>query len=97
MHYTFNLRDISKVFQGLCSGDAKSTQDTTDLVRLWMHEVDRVFGDRMISRTDKGVLQKLCFEEATKMKVKEKDILNVERLLYGDYFNGIDGDNRPYV
>ena len=81
----------------MCSGDAKSTQDTVDLIRLWMHEIDRVFGDRMINKSDKGVLNELCIAEATKMKVKEKDIMNVERLLYGDYFNGIDGENRPYV
>jgi dynein heavy chain len=97
MHYTFNLRDISKVFQGMCSGDAKSTQDTIDLIRLWIHEVDRVFGDRMINKNDKGVLNDLCVAEAGKMKVKEKDIMNVERLLFGDYFAGIDGENRPYV
>jgi dynein heavy chain len=24
-HYTFNLRDISKIFQGVCSADAKRT------------------------------------------------------------------------
>jgi dynein heavy chain len=97
MHYTFNLRDISKVFQGMCSGDSKSTQDVIDLIRLWIHEVDRVFGDRMINNKDKSVLNELCVAEAVKMKVKEKDIMNVDRLLYGDYFAGIDGENRPYV
>jgi dynein heavy chain len=51
----------------------------------------------MINKNDKGVLNDLCVAEAGKMKVKEKDIMNVERLLFGDYFAGIDGENRPYV
>jgi hypothetical protein len=51
----------------------------------------------MINKSDKKVLNDLCIAEAEKMKAKEKDIMNVPRLLYGDYFAGIDGENRPYV
>lgn len=48
-HYTFNLRDISKIFQGVCSSDQKTTQQPVDLIRIWVHEAQRVFGDRMIN------------------------------------------------
>jgi dynein heavy chain, axonemal len=37
-HYTFNLRDISKIVQGVCSGDQKQTQQPVDLMRIWIHE-----------------------------------------------------------
>jgi dynein heavy chain len=37
-HYTFNLRDISKIFQGVCSSDQKATQQAVDVVRIWIHE-----------------------------------------------------------
>jgi hypothetical protein len=38
-------------------------------------------------------------DEALKFKVKEKDIYKdgLDKILFGDYFNGIDGENRPYV
>jgi dynein heavy chain, axonemal len=36
-HYTFNLRDIWRVFQGLCSSNPKSTADLKDLLKLWYH------------------------------------------------------------
>jgi dynein heavy chain len=81
----------------MCGGDQKSTQEIDQLIRLWIHESDRVFGDRMINNEDKGILKKLLLEESLKFKLKEKDIYNADRLLFGDYFNGIDGENRPYV
>jgi dynein heavy chain len=37
-HYTFNLRDMSKIFQGICGGSAKLVQTKVDLLRLWVHE-----------------------------------------------------------
>ena len=52
-HYTFNLRDMSKIFQGVCSASQKFCSTKLDLVRLWVHENQRVFGDRMINNEDK--------------------------------------------
>jgi len=37
-HYTFNMRDISKVFQGVCAADQKETAGPENLFRLWIHE-----------------------------------------------------------
>lgn len=68
-HYTFNLRDISKIFQGVCSADQKTTQTTIDIMRLWIHENQRVFGDRMINPQDKEILLDLLLAECEKLKV----------------------------
>ncbi|CAM9781524.1 unnamed protein product [Ectocarpus sp. 12 AP-2014] len=54
-HYTFNLRDISKVVQasaqyrtwGILLVKHHSVQGPAGMVRLWMHEMSRVFGDRL--------------------------------------------------
>lgn len=47
IHYLFNLRDISRVFQGLlrCSKDYHRTKQS--MLRLWIHECYRVFSDRL--------------------------------------------------
>jgi dynein heavy chain len=37
-HYTFNLRDMSKIFQGVCSASSKLVLTKIDLVKLWVHE-----------------------------------------------------------
>ena len=62
-HYTFNLRDMSKIFQGLCSANQKTTTQVVELIRLWIHENKRVFGDRMISQEDRDTLDELLNEE----------------------------------
>jgi dynein heavy chain len=42
IHYLFNLRDISKVFQGLLRCDKKYYASKPTLVRLWVHECFRL-------------------------------------------------------
>ncbi|KAJ0395885.1 hypothetical protein P43SY_002016 [Pythium insidiosum] len=52
-HYTFNLRDLAKVFQGVAQGTPEVVKDGRDLVRLWSHECLRVFSDRLIDDKDR--------------------------------------------
>ena len=42
IHYLFNLRDISKVFQGLLRCDKRMYTSKPTLVRLWIHECFRL-------------------------------------------------------
>ena len=42
-HYTYNLRDISKVFQGISKATEKSFKNENDFIKLWAHECKRVF------------------------------------------------------
>ena len=44
-HYTFNLRDISKVFQGVLMVDKRKIKGTDDFGKLGIHEIQRVFYD----------------------------------------------------
>ena len=52
-HYTFNLRDVSKVIYGICLMEKKELSQTDTAVRLWAHETSRVFGDRLINIVDR--------------------------------------------
>jgi len=62
-HYTFNLRDISKIFQGVCSAHQKTIENKVQILQLWYHENQRVFADRMICEEDKDVLKDLIYKE----------------------------------
>jgi dynein heavy chain, axonemal len=42
-HYTYNLRDVSKIFQGIAKSNAKGIQKDDDMIKLWAHECSRVF------------------------------------------------------
>eukprot|EP00998_Keelungia_sp_KM082_P007580 NODE_3775_length_853_cov_26.690083_g3752_i0.p1 GENE.NODE_3775_length_853_cov_26.690083_g3752_i0~~NODE_3775_length_853_cov_26.690083_g3752_i0.p1 ORF type:complete len:266 (-),score=73.57 NODE_3775_length_853_cov_26.690083_g3752_i0:56-766(-) len=42
------MRDLAKVVQGLLSADVRTTKVKTDVLRLWLHECQRVFRDRLV-------------------------------------------------
>lgn len=52
-HYLFNLRDVSKVFQGILMVRPVSIQNPETMARLWINESLRVFYDRLINNEDK--------------------------------------------
>jgi dynein heavy chain len=51
-HYIFNLRDVGNIFEGLLRSEAAYYPNNLLMARLWYHECERVFADRMISRDD---------------------------------------------
>eukprot|EP01028_Stygiella_incarcerata_P003072 TRINITY_DN1583_c0_g3_i1.p1 TRINITY_DN1583_c0_g3~~TRINITY_DN1583_c0_g3_i1.p1 ORF type:complete len:4602 (-),score=1271.77 TRINITY_DN1583_c0_g3_i1:125-13930(-) len=55
-HYIFNLRDLSRVFEGLCLTTTDKFENGTSLLRLWRNECLRVFHDRLIHDEDREVV-----------------------------------------
>lgn len=47
MHYLFNLRDISKIFQGLLRANKDYQSTKVGFLRLFIHECFRIFSDRL--------------------------------------------------
>ena len=47
-HYTFNLRDITRVFQGISMVSPVILDNANKMYKLWVHECLRVFADRLI-------------------------------------------------
>ncbi|KAF1777676.1 P-loop containing nucleoside triphosphate hydrolase [Phytophthora cactorum] len=60
-HYTFNLRDVSKVFQGILMITPSKCPDADSMNRLWVHEASRVFQDRLINVTDQTWFEELVY------------------------------------
>uniref|UniRef100_A0A803T9B7 Dynein axonemal heavy chain 17 n=1 Tax=Anolis carolinensis TaxID=28377 RepID=A0A803T9B7_ANOCA len=51
-HYVFNLRDLSNIFQGLLFSTHECLKIPSDLVRLWLHEAERVYCDKLVEEKD---------------------------------------------
>ncbi|XP_060639849.2 dynein axonemal heavy chain 10-like [Anolis sagrei] len=56
-HYIFNLRDLSRVYNGLVQTTPERFQTVGQMVRVWRNECLRVFHDRLINEIDKALVQ----------------------------------------
>ncbi|XP_029774824.1 dynein heavy chain 1, axonemal isoform X2 [Suricata suricatta] len=86
-HYTFNLRDLSKVFQGILMADPAKVEDKTQLLRLWYHESCRVFRDRLVNDEDRGWFDKLLESHMEHWGVTFAEVCPFQPILYGDFMS----------
>ncbi|CAK8689424.1 unnamed protein product [Clavelina lepadiformis] len=110
-HYTFNLRDFSRVVLGCLLIKKESIENKKTFIRLFVHEVFRVFYDRLVDDDDREWLYKLT-RTMVKDHFKENyDTLfehlaqtaqplcedDMRSLLFGDYMNmDAEGEDRLY-
>ncbi|XP_050527559.1 dynein beta chain, ciliary isoform X2 [Daktulosphaira vitifoliae] len=78
-HYIFNLRDLSNIFQGLVFSTGECLSCPADLMRLWMHECQRVYSDKLVDEKDSDAFSKMqtdalkkFFDEIDECAVFEK-------------------------
>ena len=71
-HYIFNLRDLSRVTEGLLMANPTCFTTAAQFVRLWRNEVLRVFHDRLISTEDKQASCTCAFLAAVSHHYKKR-------------------------
>nr|XP_025044359.1 dynein heavy chain 12, axonemal isoform X2 [Pelodiscus sinensis] len=111
-HYTFNLRDFSRVVQGCLLIKKDSVESKHTMIRLFVHEVFRVFYDRLVDDTDRSWLFKVMkdivkdhFKEAfdsvfAHLRQGNAPVTeeDMRSLVFGDYMNpDLEGDERLYI
>jgi len=75
----------------------KTVMTNLHLVRLWIHENKRVFSDRLNDNPDRKFMDDLLLEKAqAKFDLSKDDIFNAERIIFGDFMDGIDVETRVY-
>jgi dynein heavy chain len=95
-HYTFNLRDLAKVFQGMLMSDQKKLTTKEQLARLWVHECHRVFGDRLTCEEDHQWLDSVLKDKVEhEYKMDWYSVVPRDRLVFGDFMFP-ETDNRVY-
>uniref|UniRef100_A0A4W6F8M2 Dynein axonemal heavy chain 1 n=1 Tax=Lates calcarifer TaxID=8187 RepID=A0A4W6F8M2_LATCA len=86
-HYTFNLRDLSKVFQGILMAEAGMIEDKLQLLQLWYHESCRVFQDRLVCAEDRDWFNRLLKDCIQDFDCSLEEVVSCQPVLYGDFMN----------
>ncbi|CAE7037052.1 DNAH7 [Symbiodinium sp. CCMP2592] len=85
-HYTFNLRDLAKVNQGICLCSKESLPTPDDFIRCWVHECQRVFQDRLVNDEDNAWFNELLQEKLQEhFKKQWKAVVKQEPLIFIDF------------
>ena len=74
-HYQFNLRDLSKIFQGLLMVDPKKVDNKGQLARSWVHECRRIFCDRLINDEDRTWFHAMARQQLEKHSGMSWDVV----------------------
>ncbi|TRY59872.1 hypothetical protein DNTS_035283 [Danionella cerebrum] len=84
-HYTFNLRDLSKVFQGILMADACKIENQIQLLQLWYHESCRIFQDRLVNDEDRAWFEQLLHTHIQEFGCRVEEVMSCQPILYGDF------------
>ena len=68
--YNWNMRELSNIFQGCCAANSSYYTQPKMLIRLFIHEAQRVFSDRLVSEKEIDVFN-AAFEEVNKKCLKD--------------------------
>jgi dynein heavy chain len=94
-HYEFNIRHISNVFQGLLVSQPEQFNNPEKFILLWLHESERVYGDRLVNAADTAKYNSLVQGQCKKIfpsfpiaKFYAKE--NAEPLLFCNFVESIE-------
>ena len=96
-HYQFNLRDFSKIVQNLLLSEPQLYRNKPDqLYRLWLHECNRVYLDRLLFEEDVTKYWEFVRQGAKAFDIKEEQLLQ-EPVIYTSFVSACQGHEKAYL
>uniref|UniRef100_A0A8C9TU55 Dynein axonemal heavy chain 10 n=1 Tax=Scleropages formosus TaxID=113540 RepID=A0A8C9TU55_SCLFO len=95
-HYIFNLRDLSRVYNGLTLTSGERFLTVGQFVRVWRNECLRVFHDRLVDEIDKALVQGHIRSLIEQYFKDELESAMRDPILFGDYRTALN-ESEPSV
>jgi dynein heavy chain len=93
-HYEFNVRHLTNVFQGLLQAKQEAIAEPENLVKLWVHEAERIYGDRLVNAEHLDIYKGLCSEIVKKsfsrFNLNKYFGKTPEPLIFAQFVGGLD-------
>jgi dynein heavy chain len=94
-HYEFNVRHLTNIFQGLLIAKPEAIKEPDNLIKLWIHESERIYGDRLASQenisTYKAIVADLVKKSFSKYNLtKYFQANNPEPLIFAQFVGGLE-------
>lgn len=86
-HYQFNFRELANIVQGVMRSQASAYKTPLSILRLWLHEIKRVFEDRFINTNDTEVFRGFVRDAVVKAfgEINEKENPFEEPLIFTSF------------
>ena len=84
-HYIFNLRDLGRVYEGLCCATPDTVSTAADFVRMWRNECMRIFMDRLITQGDRDLVAGIIAGVVGEYFGDSAAVVLKDPIIFGDY------------
>ena len=89
-HYVFNLRDLSRIYEGCCLATIDCFDTGAKIARLWRNECTRVFCDRTATAEDFTLVNEKISSIIQAKWAGDSDTILAEPMIFGDYEQCVD-------
>jgi len=97
-HYQFNLRDISKIVIGVMQSAPSTYRGNPGmLIRLWIHECDRIYLDRLITDKDREIYNDYIRKSFKHFEGEDAEENFVENNIYTSFVSVHGGNDKAYM
>ncbi|XP_067124199.1 dynein axonemal heavy chain 10, partial [Centruroides vittatus] len=96
LHYSFNIRDLTRVYNGLYLATPKYFRTAAEFIQLWRNECLRVFHDRLSNEEDCKIVTDALSLLLQEYFFENKENVEQEPSLFADFRNSLNNKPRFY-
>lgn len=89
------MRHLTNIFQGLLAAKPEAIKEPDMFIKLWLHESERVYGDRLVNSDDLNKYRQKAAEQTKKSfgkfnLTKYFNMPNPDPLIFAHFVAGLD-------